>query len=49
MDDKFYRNRERVLRELATEADPVIKKRCCVLRTITTIWPERRLSVIKRQ
>ena len=27
MDDKFYRNRARVLRELATEADPFIKKR----------------------
>jgi hypothetical protein len=27
MDDKFYRNRARVLRELATEADPLIKKR----------------------
>ena len=27
MDDNFYRNRARVLRELATEADPFIKKR----------------------
>ena len=27
MDDKFYRNRTRVLRELASEADPFIKKR----------------------
>ena len=27
MDDKFYRNRAHVLRELATEADPLIKKR----------------------
>lgn len=27
MDDDFYRNRARVLRELATEADPFIKKR----------------------
>ena len=27
MDDKFYRNRARVLRKLATEADPFIKKR----------------------
>ena len=27
MDDKFYRHRARVLRELATEADPFIKKR----------------------
>ena len=27
MDDKFYRNRARVLCELATEADPFIKKR----------------------
>lgn len=27
MDDKFYRNRARVLRELANEADPVIKRR----------------------
>ena len=27
MDDKFYTNRARVLRELATEADPFIKKR----------------------
>jgi len=49
MDDKFYRHRARVLRELATEADPFIKKGCCVLRTITTIWPQRTLSVMKRQ
>ena len=27
MDHKFYRNRARVLRELAADADPVIKKR----------------------
>jgi hypothetical protein len=27
MDDRFYRNRARVLRELATEADPLIKGR----------------------
>jgi hypothetical protein len=27
MDHNFYRNRARVLRELATEADPFIKKR----------------------
>ena len=27
MDDKFYRNRARVLRELANEADPLIKRR----------------------
>jgi len=46
MDDKFYRHRARVLRELATEADSFIKKGCCVLRTITTIWPH---CVIKRK
>jgi len=27
MDDKFYRNRARILRELANEADPLIKRR----------------------
>jgi len=27
MDDQFYRNRARVLRELAAEADPLIKRR----------------------
>jgi hypothetical protein len=27
MDDKFYRNRARVLRELAYESDPLIKRR----------------------
>jgi hypothetical protein len=27
MDHKFYRNRARVLRELAADADPLIKKR----------------------
>jgi hypothetical protein len=27
MDDRFYRDRARVLRELANEADPLIKKR----------------------
>ena len=27
MDDRFYRDRARILRELADEADPVIKKR----------------------
>jgi hypothetical protein len=27
MDDKFYRNRARVLRELANDADPLIKRR----------------------
>ena len=27
MDDLFYRNRARVLRELATQADPLIKRR----------------------
>jgi hypothetical protein len=27
MDDKFYRNRARVLRELVNEADPLIKRR----------------------
>ena len=27
MDDRFYRNRARVLRELANEADPLIKRR----------------------
>jgi hypothetical protein len=27
MDDRFYRNRARALRELATEADPLIKSR----------------------
>ena len=27
MDDRFYRNRARVLRELAMEADPLIKRR----------------------
>ena len=27
MDDHFYRNRARVLRDLANEADPLIKRR----------------------
>jgi hypothetical protein len=27
MDDQFYRDRARVLRELANEADPLIKRR----------------------
>jgi hypothetical protein len=27
MDDRFYRDRARVLRELATQADPLIKRR----------------------
>ena len=27
MDDQFYRNRARVLRDLANEADPLIKRR----------------------
>ncbi|HMM87590.1 hypothetical protein [Bradyrhizobium sp.] len=27
MDERFYRDRARVLRELATEADPFIRKR----------------------
>jgi hypothetical protein len=27
MDDQFYRNRARVLRDLASEADPLIKRR----------------------
>jgi len=27
MDDKFYKNRARVLRDLASEADPLIKRR----------------------
>jgi len=27
MDDRFYRDRARVLRELADEADPLIKRR----------------------
>ena len=27
MDDRFYRNRARVLRELASDADPLIKRR----------------------
>ena len=27
MDDKFYKNRARVLRDLANEADPLVKRR----------------------
>jgi hypothetical protein len=27
MDDQFYRNRARVIRDLANEADPLIKRR----------------------
>ena len=27
MDDQFYRNRARVLRDLASEADPLIRRR----------------------
>jgi hypothetical protein len=27
MDDRFYRDRARVLRELADEADPLVKRR----------------------
>jgi hypothetical protein len=31
MDERFYRDRARVLRELADEADPFIKKRLLLL------------------
>ena len=31
MDERFYRDRARVLRELANEADPFIKKRLLLL------------------
>ena len=31
MDERFYRDRARVLRELANEADPLIKRRLLLL------------------
>lgn len=33
MDEQFYRDRARVLRELANEADPLIKRRLLRLAT----------------
>ena len=53
MDDNFYRNRARVLRELATEADPFIKKRLLRLANnyddMATIKTKRDQAAMKSQ
>jgi hypothetical protein len=45
MDDAFYRDRARHIRQLAKEADPFIKKRLLRLASnydaMTTSWPNR--------
>jgi hypothetical protein len=52
MDDQFYRNRASVLRELADEADPLIKRRLLRLANnydgMTTTQKATRGQVIKK-